>query len=69
MSYVLFLPVFFAVAELFERRIPSARRSVAAIAFCGLQLGTSLLGVFLDPGKSHFRTTDLLKAVRGFLGV
>ena len=69
LSYVLFLPVFIATAGFFEHFVPAARRWALATGFCALQFGTSLLGVFLDPGKSHYRTTDVFNALRAFLGI
>ena len=69
LSYALFPLVFMSVGAFFERRVSPPRRSLSlGSGFCVVQYGISLIGVFADPGRSHFRTTDLFQALTGLLG-
>jgi hypothetical protein len=64
MSYSLFPLIFIFAGEFFERFQAGSKRLLSTIGYCLLQYGINLTGVFLDPGRSHFRTTDVLRALK-----
>lgn len=66
MSYTLFPLVFLYVTGFFENITPARKRLFFGAGYCALHYGFSLLGVLLDPGRSHFRTTDVIKATKEF---
>ena len=66
MSYSLFPLIFIGAGEFFESFAADRKRLLLAIVFCLVHFGIGLMGVFLDPGRHAFRTTEALKALKEF---
>jgi hypothetical protein len=66
MSYALFPVVFFFVANFFESLPPKTDRAVLARRYCLAQFAINLFGVWLDPGRSGIKATEVLRSIRDF---